>query len=170
MNNKAKEDIAYKKALEILAQTHGRTYATHDRIFTEGEPGKEIFFIVSGAVNVFIGSGYARRDLWTLVEGDIFGEMTLLDELPRTASVQAIKKTQLVAMERETFVHLMNKYPILSLKVIELMGNRMRKMDTQFKIESGYLKGQQMGQTLIPTGDGPLSEERSSFPSLYEDD
>lgn len=168
MNSQDKENATYKKALEVLAQSHGRTYQAQARIFSEGDPGTEIFFIVSGEVNVFIGSGYSRRDLWTLTEGDIFGEMTLLDQLPRTASVTALKKTVLVTFERDGFIHLMSKYPILALKVIELMGNRMRKLDTQFKIESGYLKGHQMGQAHTSASEGSFSGGLSA--SMYGDD
>ncbi|MGE3728847.1 MAG: Crp/Fnr family transcriptional regulator [Candidatus Sericytochromatia bacterium] len=142
------ENAAYHKALAILGQQHGRIYELHDRIFSEGEPGDKVYFIVSGSVNVFIGGGMNRRELWTLVPGDIFGEMALLDQLERTASVEAGSRTHVVALDRDRFNHLIGKHPILAQKVIELMGQRMRKMDAQFKIECGYVKGQQMGQFL----------------------
>lgn len=114
----------------------------------ESELGSEIYFIYKGAVNVYIGSGPAKRELWTLVEGDIFGEMALLDDLARTATVEAARESEVVILEREAFFELIAKHPILARRVIELMGKRMRKMDTQFKIELGYVKGQQMGQML----------------------
>jgi len=142
------ENEAYRSALAFLGQQHGRIYELHNRIFSEGEPGDKVYFIVSGTVNVFIGSGMNRRELWTLNPGDIFGEMALLDQLERTASVEAGSRTHVVALDRDMFNHLIGKYPILAQKVIELMGQRMRKMDAQFKIESGYVKGQQMGQFL----------------------
>ncbi|MEZ0372388.1 MAG: Crp/Fnr family transcriptional regulator [Candidatus Sericytochromatia bacterium] len=170
MSTQDNENQAYQKALEILWKTHGKTYKIHDKIFSEGDPGTDIYFILAGAVDIFIGSGNGRRDLWTLVEGDIIGEMALLDQLARTASATASKTTRLVVLDRPTFVQLMGKYPILSLKVIELMGKRMRKMDTQFKIESGYIKGKQMGSSLTPTGDGPLTGTLGPMGSMYSDE
>lgn len=160
------ENQAYRKALEILSQKYGRTYASKEKIFNEGDPGREVFFIVSGEVNVYIGSGYSRRELWTLGPGEIFGEMALLDQLARTASVEAGKSTQVVVLERDVFNQLIAKYPIVAQKVIELMGQRMRKMDTQFKLESGYLKGQQMGQTLNPSEDGGSLSPLPGFEGL----
>jgi CRP/FNR family transcriptional regulator, cyclic AMP receptor protein len=155
------ENEAYLKALEFLGQQHGRIYELHDSIFKEGEPGDKIYFIVSGTVNVFIGTGLNRRELWTLNPGDIFGEMALLDELERTASVVASSRTHVVALDRDIFYHLIGNYPILAKKVIELMGHRMRKMDTQFKIESGYLKGHQMGQYLNTFSNISLDQDDS---------
>jgi len=145
---KSTPDETYLEALKILSQHYGKTYQSGERIIREEEPGNEIYFIVKGAVNVYIGKGHAKRELWTLVTGDIFGELALLDELSRTATVEAANTTELVVLERELFYELIGKHPILGRKVIELMGKRMRKMDTQFKIELGYIKGQQMGQQL----------------------
>jgi len=133
------EQAKYMKALEVLFQAHGRVYEAKDSIFKEGDPGDKVYFILSGSVNVYIGSGYAKRVLWSLLPGDIFGEMALFDNLSRTASIDALERTRLVVLDREQFNHLIAKYPILAQRVIELMASRMRKMDTQFKLESGYL-------------------------------
>lgn len=146
--NPSIDDKTFRKALERLYAHHGRIYKARETIFSEGDPGQEVFFILSGAVNVFIGKGMQKRELWTLWAGEIFGEMALIDQLARSASIETALETKVVVFNREAFYALIDKYPILAQKVIELMGKRMRKMDTQFKIESGYIKGNQMGQQL----------------------
>ncbi|PKL75935.1 MAG: hypothetical protein CVV27_12815 [Candidatus Melainabacteria bacterium HGW-Melainabacteria-1] len=149
------DEKTYRKALEVLFQTHGRTIQTKQTVFSEGDPGTEIFFIVSGAVSVYLGKGHSKRALWTLWAGEMFGEMALLDQMPRSASIEAALETRLVALDRKTFNQLIGKYPILAQKVIELMGKRMRKMDTQFKLETGYLKDLPQEQTYQPVNPAP---------------
>lgn len=138
MSSMSEDDKLYRKALEALSKTYGRTFKTRDTIFSEGDTGKEVFFIVSGAVCVYLGRGDNRKNLLNLWAGDIFGEMALLDKQPRSASVEASLQTVVLAFEREAFNHLIGNYPILAQKVIELMGRRMRTMDQQHKAEIGY--------------------------------
>lgn len=150
MSKQSNEEKNYRKALSILFETHGRTYKTKQTIFAEGDPGQAVFFIVSGAVTVYLGKGRKRRNLWTLWAGDIFGEMALLDQLERTASIEAALETKVVVLDRDSFNQLIGKYPIIAQKVIELMGKRMRQMDSQFKQESGYTKDSPEEQTFMP--------------------
>lgn len=132
------DEELYRENLAILAEIAGRGYEPGETVFAEGEPGMEIFFIVSGKVCIFIGEGESRRNLMTLVEGDIFGEMALINQRPRSASVEAVNEVRAVVLDRKLFYHLIGEYPILAKKVIELMGRRMSTMDSQFKHESGY--------------------------------
>ena len=131
-------DEAYTQALEKLKEKYGKTYETGEMIMLEGERDPHIMFIVSGRVEVFLGSGNSRDVLWTLEGGEILGEMSLLDQLPRTASAQALTPCEVVRLDKESFYHLVSRYPSLSIKVIQLMGTRMRKMDAQYKIRTGY--------------------------------
>jgi len=117
---------------------YGQNYRTGDRLIQEGSKDPRIFFLVSGMVNVFIGEEPNKDSLRLLEEGDILGEMALLDNLPRTASAEALTDAQAIVMNKEQFAHLIQKYPILAMKIIELMGMRMRKMDAQFKNVKHY--------------------------------
>lgn len=138
LDEELEEERQYRESLAILSEIAGRSYASGERIVSEGEPGTEIYFVVSGSVAVFLGQGESRRDLLSLCSGDIFGEMALLDQLPRSASVEAREPSRLVRFDRRLFYHLVGEYPILAKRVIELMGRRMRRMDSQYKLESGY--------------------------------
>ncbi len=131
-------DEAYTKALEKLKEKYGKTYDTGDIIMQEGERDPHILFIVSGLIEVFLGAGSNRDVLWTLEGGEILGEMSLLDQLPRTASAQALTSCEVIQLDKESFYHLVSRYPALAIKIIQLMGTRMRKMDAQYKIRTGY--------------------------------
>ena len=131
-------DDAYLKALDKLKAQYGHTYQTGEILIQEGERDPHILFIVSGLVEVFLGHNQKRDVLWTLEGGEILGEMSLLDQLPRTASAQALTDCEVIKLDKNTFYHLVSRYPSLAVKIIQLMGGRMRKMDAQYKIRTGY--------------------------------
>ncbi|HEY9839024.1 MAG: cyclic nucleotide-binding domain-containing protein, partial [Candidatus Sericytochromatia bacterium] len=79
LDSEAKEEEQqYQNALEILSEIAGRSYEPGETVFSEGDPGMEIHFIISGAVKIYLGHDDKRRELMTLTAGDIFGEMALL--------------------------------------------------------------------------------------------
>lgn len=134
-------DKAYSKVLQLLSAKHAQNFLAGERIFSEGEIGDKVYFVLTGVVNVFIQQHKLKRSLCTLAAGEVFGEMALLNHLPRTASVEAETEAKLIVLERETFLTLLEKYPILALKVIHLMAERMHLMNTQLKNELGVPEG-----------------------------
>lgn len=131
-------DKAYTKVLQLLAPKHAQVYRAGELIFREGEIGDKIYFVLSGIVEIFIRQNQLKRSLCSLSAGEAFGEMAILNNLPRTASVVAETEAKLLVLERKLFFNLMEKYPILALKLVRLMAERMRIMDAQFKQELGY--------------------------------
>lgn len=131
-------DEAYTQALEKLKEQYGKTYETGEIIIQEGGRNPHILFIVSGLIEIFLGTGNNRDVLWTLEGGEILGEMSLLDQLPNNASAQALTPCEVVELDKESFYRLVSRYPALAIKVIQMMGTRMRKMDAQYKIRTGY--------------------------------
>lgn len=95
-------------------------------IFREGEPGDKMYIIVSGQVIIQKGEGDAIEMTLTLGSGECFGEMAILDGLPRSASVKVTKPANLLAIEREDFRELLRVYPEISLNVIQLLSGRLR--------------------------------------------
>jgi CRP-like cAMP-binding protein len=84
-----------KKRLETLAQTVAeRTYNSGDVIVTQGEKGIGFYLIAEGNVNV----ERSGKTLATLGPGKFFGEMALLDEQPRVASVKAVSRTRCLVL------------------------------------------------------------------------
>ncbi len=128
----------YIIALERLLPLYGQNYRAGDRIIQEGAKDPRIFFIVEGMINVFIGDEPEKKSLRLLEMGDIFGELSLLDNFPRSASAEALTDIRAVVMNKAQFEQLIQNYPVLAMKIIELMGSRMRKMDTQHKAAIRY--------------------------------
>jgi SulP family sulfate permease len=97
-------------------------------IFKEGEPGDGVYFILSGYVSVFTG-GRALR-LATFAEGVFFGEMAILEDQPRSATVRSETDTNLLFMDKNDFLHLTGSEPILAAHMLHMiareLSNRLR--------------------------------------------
>src|SRR5260370_1069302 len=65
-----------------------------DTILSEGDDGDSAFLIISGSVEVSIGAGARAKGVGTLVAGDVFGEMGLMEPGPRSATVKAVTETE----------------------------------------------------------------------------
>jgi heme ABC exporter ATP-binding subunit CcmA len=96
-------DAGQLEALAGAAAT--RTARQGETIIAEGEPGDEMYIIAAGQVRV-APSADSRTVLARLGPGEFFGEMALLDHVPRSAAVVAERETALVALSRETLAHL----------------------------------------------------------------
>jgi voltage-gated potassium channel len=94
---------------DIALQMHPVVYTPGDYVFREGDPGTEMYFISSGRLQVLTEDG--KADLATLGEGDFFGEMALLLDQPRTASVRAVGYCDLYRLEKSSFDAVMAKHP-----------------------------------------------------------
>ncbi|OCL26734.1 cAMP-binding protein [Orenia metallireducens] len=123
------------KELEELSKiTYQKFYDKNEIIFLEGEVGDAIYLILDGLIKVFrtVESG-REKTLALLGQWDFFGEMALLDKSVRSASIQAIKTSQLLVIDREKFNNLLLKFPQISLKIIVTLSNRLREANNQIK-------------------------------------
>ena len=115
-----------KKALERLDRiTRERRFKAGDVIFKEGDEGVGFFMISDGAVDISRGG----KSLSTLKSGDFFGEMALLDNHRRSATVTASQDTTCLAMMRSDFLAELRANPDISLEVLASLSKRLRELD-----------------------------------------
>ena len=82
----------------------GRDYKDGDNIFEENSIGKEMYIILTGKVKVTKERGDVETTLATLEEGDFFGEMSLFDNNPRSATVKALGDIKLLEINQKNFL------------------------------------------------------------------
>jgi SulP family sulfate permease len=87
-----------------------------ESILKEGEPGNGIYFILSGYVSVFTGNRAHR--LATFADGLFFGEMSILEDKPRSATVRAETDTKLLFMSKKNFQQLTESEPLLAAHIL----------------------------------------------------
>jgi uncharacterized membrane protein len=95
-------------------------------VFAQGDQGDAMYVIEDGAVDIVAGSGKQKVILRSLFKQQYFGELSLLDGAPRSATVAASRKTQLLALDRDDFVAFIKKRPDAALSIMHEVGERMR--------------------------------------------
>jgi len=97
-------------------------------IFHQGDVANEMFVIKSGQVRIQLGN----RTLAELRADNIFGEMALIDDEPRSASAIAITDVELVPVSERQFLFMVSQTPYFALKVMRVLAQRLRKTSKTF--------------------------------------
>jgi CRP/FNR family transcriptional regulator/CRP/FNR family cyclic AMP-dependent transcriptional regulator len=114
--------------LEVLADSLGkRTFGKGMIIFHKGSPGQTLYIIESGKVRIFILSESGQEISVNIYgPGDVFGELALLDGLPRSAGAVAIEKTVTFTLHRDDFLRHLEAYPRMAKSIMEVLSTRVR--------------------------------------------
>lgn len=155
-----------------------RKYNADEIIINEGDYGEEMFVIVSGQVRVFIRTLDASFiSLEILNSGEFFGEMGLLEGLPRSASVQAMVDTAVIVISRENFNRIIIDQPILIYDIMKNLSSRLRsssdeikklkKIDIKSRLESNSLDDK-TSKPLYLNKSGIINLEESIYPSEHK--
>lgn len=116
----------------ILRLMRRRRFRKEDTIFHEKETGDSLFIILHGRVKVAIfGDDGKEVTLSTLSEGDFFGELALLDQEPRSASVVAEEDCELLSLQRDDFMRALEHDAGMSSSLIQALAQRLRKANHQ---------------------------------------
>ena len=102
-----------------------RTYPKDHMLFAEGEPGYELFIIQSGSVKITKIIDGKEVLLGVLKAGDIFGEMAILEDKPRTATVVAAEECAVMAVTKANFGILISNQPQIVSKITTLLAGRI---------------------------------------------
>lgn len=121
------------RALSEAANFH--RYPKNSMIVLAQEEGNTLFIISKGRVKVSIQSEDGREIVLSILgAGEFFGEMSLLDGRPRSATVVALEDTEALVLRRADFLRLIERFPQISIRLLEELTTRLRKTDR--KIES----------------------------------
>jgi len=102
-------------------------YEPGEVIFQQGDEGSSLFVVEDGAVDISFGEGKARVVLASLFNGQYFGELSLFDGSPRSATATASKRSRLIRLDRDDLVDFVNKNPDAALRIIAEMSERLRQ-------------------------------------------
>lgn len=97
--------------------------AEHE-LFRQGDPGDALYVIAEGAV-VPIAEGEVRKKLAVLEEGDFFGEIALVTERPRSATIEALVDTKLLAIDRPLVSQLVERQPVVLQVLLRYLRDRL---------------------------------------------
>jgi CRP-like cAMP-binding protein len=104
-------------------------FTAGDVILSEGEDGNSAYLIVSGSVEVIVGEGAKAKTVATLKDGEVFGEMSLLEPGPRSATVRAVTDTECAVTSYDDFMASIRQNPEQAIEFMKTLVLRLRKMN-----------------------------------------
>lgn len=96
--------------------------AAGELVFKEGDPGDSMLGIVEGTIEITTSHGSSRL----LGPNDTFGEMSIVDSSPRSATARAATDAKLAVIDRKTFLFLVHETPMFALQVMSSIAERLR--------------------------------------------
>ncbi|MBI2323689.1 MAG: cyclic nucleotide-binding domain-containing protein [Chloroflexi bacterium] len=101
-------------------------WETGQEIVRQGDTGVGMFIVRSGKVEIVQDHTGKSEKLRDLGPGDVFGEMALLDEFPRSATVRAVEPTTCLGITRWHFRGILESHPAIALKLLPILTKRLR--------------------------------------------
>lgn len=119
------EGLSKADLRRILAETKEELYSSQQTIVREGSAGGRFYLILEGRGNVVINN----RKVGKLGPGDYFGEMSLIDKQPRSATVVAETNIRALSLASWNFLALLEEHWALTRKVMSGLCSRIRTLD-----------------------------------------
>jgi CRP-like cAMP-binding protein len=110
---------------ERFFEKFGVEYSPNEIIFCEFEPGNEFYFIQAGRVRIVKLINNREKNIDVLADGDVFGEMAILEEQPRSATAIAMDHVKLLKFHRDNFDALLQGNPQLAYKLLVIFSKRI---------------------------------------------
>ena len=121
---KPAEQSALAERIELLK------FAVGEPVFSFGDPGHALYIVRSGEVEIFVKNDQGEKIVLEISKpGDIFGEVSLLDDGPRTAWVTAISDVELLRLDRQHFEDYVRLHTPAALNLLSVTARRLRKSD-----------------------------------------
>lgn len=110
--------------LDLFRNTNdARPYRAGEAIFRAGDHGDNMYVVVEGEVRISANG----KELEVLGSGGVFGEMALIDNMPRSADAVAATDCRVVPVDERRFKFLVQQTPFFSLQILRVMADRLRR-------------------------------------------
>jgi CRP/FNR family transcriptional regulator, cyclic AMP receptor protein len=122
------EGLAPEPARELQAEMTRRPVPRGHVVFAEGQPGNRLFAILDGKVKISQSGPDGRENLLAILgPGDLFGELSLFDPGPRTATATAVSDAHLASLDHDQLRPYLTQHPAVSIQLLEAVARRLRR-------------------------------------------
>ena len=116
----------------VSSLTFQKNFGPGEVIFEEGRTGNGLYAIISGNVEAVKSLGTEQeRTVNRLGSGEVFGEMALLGEWPRTATVRAVDDVECLGIDRWVFLTQLERHPQMGIKLLQILAQKLRDSDAR---------------------------------------
>jgi CRP/FNR family transcriptional regulator, cyclic AMP receptor protein len=120
-------------AEETLFQRFGKEFSRGTVLFSEGEPGKEMYVLQSGRVTISKHVRDVEKVLAVLGPGEFFGEMAIISNKPRNASATVSEDAKLLVIDPKTFEGMIRGNSEIAVRMIKKLAERLSEADAQIE-------------------------------------
>ena len=118
--------------LKLLAFTSERlTYAKGQTIFRQGDMGDAAFIVLEGQADVMISTADSQRKVATIGKHSIIGEIAVLCDVPRTATVVAVDKLVTLKISKDLFLRMVREFPQMAVEIMRELARRLDRTNQQ---------------------------------------
>lgn len=118
------KDIPESPCVSIVDAMHKKTYTAGEYILKEEEQGDQLLIILTGKVSI----ERQQKEIIQLSPGEVFGTLTLMDNLPYVTSARALENTQLLCLDTQEFNNILEAYPKTAMGLLRVLSSRLRKI------------------------------------------
>ncbi len=148
------EGLDIEQLEEIAQAFKARRYKAKQHIFYESDPGLMMYLIEEGQVRIYVNTlDGSETSVVMLSRGQIFGELALIDEDPRSANAVAISKTVCHTLHRSAFHELMERFPQIARNTMTLLSRRVRSTTRHVESLVSLDVMQRVARTLLDLAD-----------------
>lgn len=139
--------VATDDLRQVAKALEERMFFPGDRVFDINEQGDHLYVLIAGKVGISIDPDPSSKEfIATLGPGDCFGEMNLLDDLPRSATACVLEDSTVLALDKSRLRGLILSYPEISIGMLRSLSLRLREANRRSMAASGDKRIEVMGE------------------------
>ncbi len=149
-----------EEVVNLVPRVKNRKFSAGEVVFRQGDTASDLYFIINGFVQVVREIGSSEKLIAELEEGDTFGEIALISDKPRTATVRALSDVELLTIHKNEFEHLMQQSKELKNLSSAMAMERLHDLEIKDETLAAEAKEWEVSaRTKLERMDIPLSEQ-----------
>ena len=142
--------LADDELSELVELASERRLAPDEYIFWEGDAPEWFYIVAEGRIKVLKHSSLGKEFIVAFFgPGEMFGEVAVFENKPYPASSQTVEETRILGIRREQFLSFLAQRPQIALRIIGVLGGRLRDAQSRLKDLAGERVEQRLSQTLL---------------------
>ena len=135
---------------ELANLTHERSFLPNEFIFWDGDAPEWFYIVAEGKIKVIKHSSQGKEFIIAFFDpGEMFGEVAVFEDKPYPASAQAGVETRVLGIKREDFLSFLTHRPQVALRIINVLGGRLREFQNRLKDLAGERVEQRLANVLL---------------------
>ncbi len=130
------------KQLKVVAMMgESRTYRAGERLFEKGDEGDSAYIVLEGEVDVLVPTNGSEHSVAVLGRGEIFGELAVICDQPRSTAIAARTDLAVLRLERNDVLNLVREFPDISVELVRVLGKRLERTTRELSQALAELEG-----------------------------